>query len=498
MNDKWTRRAALIGGASVFGSAAIGEPLARSLRPQSRPQAGLGVRPVSRPSFADLIARSELGGTVGFVVRDVETGAEIANENGDLALPPASVTKAVTALYGLETLGPDYRFETKVLALGPVVDGVLDGDLLLAGGGDPQLSTDDLISLRSALLEQGLREVKGRFLVWGGAIDRIAEIEPSQLDHLGYNPSVGGLNLNYNRVHFEWERQGTGYRVQMDARGRTEVPLVKMARMEIVDRPGPVFAYEDGSGVDQWSVARSALNNEGSRWLPVRYPALYTGDVFRALAANESLTLQDPVQIPDSLSGEVLAANESPRLEDLLRRMLDKSTNLTAESVGLIASAHRSNARRGLRTSAFQMAAWARKKAGITPHFDDHSGLSDATRISASDMVELLRADGVQQRLYPILKGIPFLDEKGNLIPNYPAEVFAKTGTLNFVTTLAGYLRTNSGRTLAFAYFAADLEKREASKLSLAERPRGASSYNTRARLLQHGLLKQAVRFSTL
>ena len=301
-------------GASVFGSAAIGEPLARSLRPQSRPQAGLGVRPVSRPSFADLIARSELGGTVGFVVRDVETGAEIANENGDLALPPASVTKAVTALYGLETLGPDYRFETKILALRSVVDGVLDGDLLLAGGGDPQLSTDDLISLRSALLEQGLREVKGRFLVWGGAIDRIAEIEPSQLDHLGYNPSVGGLNLNYNRVHFEWERQGTGYRVQMDTAAGLKFLWSKWQGWKLLIGQVPCSLMKMGDGVDQWSVARSALNNEGSRWLPVRYPALYTGDVFRALAANESLTLQDPVQIPDQFEWRsFLAANESPR-----------------------------------------------------------------------------------------------------------------------------------------------------------------------------------------
>ena len=451
-----------------------------------------------RHSPRDLIARFELGGDVGFVVKDLETGHFLAREASDVLLPPASVTKAVTALYALEALGPSFQFETKLVATGTLVDGVLQGDLILVGSGDPRLLTDDLVVLRDTLKDIGIQRVAGRFLVWGGAIDRIEEIEPSQLDHLGYNPSVGGLNLNYNRVHFEWERQGSGYRVQMDARGRSDVPLVTMSRMQVVDRGAPVFAYQDGNGVDLWTVARSALNNSGSRWIPVRYPAIYTGDVFKALARSVDIALPDPILASAEPEGTTLAQVNSPLLANVMREMLDKSTNLTAEAAGLTASAKLSGSKRGLRTSAFQMSTWARDRAGIRAQFDDHSGLSDATRISAGDMVELLAADGVQATLDPILKDIPFLDDKGRPLYDYPAVVKAKTGTLNFVTTLAGYMQSTNGRNLAFAFFAADLERREAGKRSQAEQPSGAAYYNTRARLLQQSLLRHVDQIASV
>ena len=86
------------------------------------------------------------------------------------ALAPASVTKAVTALYALDTLGRGHRFATRLLAAGPVEDGVLRGDLVLAGGGDPTLDTDALADMAAGLKRAGVREVTGAFRVWGGAV----------------------------------------------------------------------------------------------------------------------------------------------------------------------------------------------------------------------------------------------------------------------------------------------------------------------------------------
>ncbi len=496
MGSKWTRRAALTAGLTVAGTALLATPPLTSLRPQSRPVAGLGVRPVARPDIAEIIRRSELGGAVGFVVRDLETGQVVSDANGTQSLPPASVTKAITSLYAIETMGPNFRYETKIYASGPIIDGVLEGDLILAGGADPTLDTKDLQGLRDTLISAGLIEVRGRFLVWGGAIQKITEIDPAQLDHLGYNPSVSGLNLNFNRVHFEWERQGTGYRVQMDARSTTEVPLVSMARMEIVDRGAPVFEYTGGDGTDRWTVARSALNSSGSRWLPVRFPALYAGDVFRVLCASQGLTLAEPASIESRPTGNVIATHQSAPLAEMMRRMLRFSTNLTAEAAGLTATSAQSGQHRGLRTSAFQMSQWVRERSGGAPSFDDHSGLSDASRISAGEMAQFLASPGVMDRLHPILKDIPFLDAKGNLDTDINAEVRAKTGTLNFVSTLAGYIKTRSGRDLSFAFFAADLEKRAQGKARGAERPAGSATYNTRAKLLQQTLLRRVVALS--
>lgn len=493
---KLSRRALLAGGVAAIGSAALGNPLDRSLRPRSRPIAGLGVKPVLRPDFADLIERAELSGTVAFVLRDLATGEVITDQAGGVPLPPASVTKALTALFAIETLGPAYRFTTTIYATGPIIDGVVEGDLVLAGGGDPRLDTDQLILLRDQIEARGITEVRGRLLVWGGALPKIEEIEPSQMDHLGYNPAISGLNLNFNRVHFEWERRGSSYRTQMDGRSETVVPLVDMSRVQLVDRNVPVFAYEGGVSSDRWTVARSALNNRGSRWLPVRHPALYTGDVFQALAAFKGLQLPEPELVMDLPEGEVVASLQSETLSELMRGMLKYSTNLTAEIAGLSATKSLTGHNMELQPSAQHMTGWLNERAGIDADFKDHSGLNDQTRITADSMTDFLMNDGVYDVLNPILKPIQLLDQNGDLVQGLDANVQAKTGTLNFVSTLAGYVQTASGRRFAFTFFAADVERREAGKRSGDELPTGALSYNTKAKKLQQTLLRHvATRF---
>ena len=485
----------LSGAASALASASFADAPLVSLRPVAR--TGVvdepipATRPQARPDTADLIAQAGLGGTVGFVVADADSGEVLESIDGDVPLPPASVTKSVTALYALDALGQDHRFVTRVLADGPIVDGVLEGNLILAGGGDPQLVTDDLATLAQSMKDSGLREVRGDFLIWGEALARVDEIDAQQLDHLGYNPAIAGLNLNFNRVHFEWKRQGADYTVTMDARSEKHRPPVTTSQMRIVDRQTPVYAYADGGGVDRWTVARRALNNFGSRWLPVRYPALYAGEVFAVFARAQGIVLGKPGLMADAPTGQEIARFEGEPLREVLRDMLRFSTNLTAEVSGLAASAARAGQNRGLRTSALGMTRWSELRAGIAPSFVDHSGLGDASRITANDMVALMTTRDVAPQLQPILKVIALTDQKGERVRDLSAEVRAKTGTLNFVSALAGYLTTGQGRRLSFAFFAADVDARERGKLTADEQPAGAASYNTKAKRLQQTLLQR-------
>ena len=492
-----TRRALLTGGVAFVAGAAVAAPQ-RTLRPVARAATSPdmaplppGVRPVVRKSAVDLIAAAGLAGQVGFVIADHATGEILEAVDSTTARPPASVTKALTTLYGLETLGPDHRFATRVLATGPINEGVLEGDLILAGGGDPTLLTDDLAALAGSTFAAGLRQVKGRLLVWGNALPGEREIEPGQLDQLDYNPSLGGLNLNFNRVFFEWARNGADYTVSMDARSDTRRPLVTVARMQVVDRSLPVYTYTEGRAVDEWTVAKGALGKAGSRWLPVRFPTLYAGEVFRTLAQDAGIALPAATEVQDLPEARELARFESVPLRDMLRTMLLYSTNLTAEVIGMAATAQQLGAPEVMRASAQRMAAWLTDRAGIAPELTDHSGLSDANRISAGDMVALLNAQGVEDRLHPLMKTIAMVDDARRAIPDFPASVQAKTGTLNFVSTLAGYLRTDTGRTLSFAIFALDPAAREASLSSLDEQPAGAAGFNGKAKRLQQDLLQR-------
>jgi len=323
--------------------------------------------------------------------------------------------------------------------------------------------------------------VRGDFYVWGGALPSVEEIDPAQLDHLGYNPAISGLNLNFNRVHFEWKRNGANYDIVMDARSTNFRPDVTVATMQVVDRGAPVFAYADDGDTDRWSVARSALNNEGSRWLPVRVPALYAGEVFATFARANGIVLKPAKRLTQAPDAAPLTQIESAPMNVILRDMLKYSTNLTAEVAGLSATKARTNAARGMRTSALGMSRWLGDR-NVNASFVDHSGLGDASRISAQDMVTLLTTQSVSDQLRPILKTVRLVDENRKALPETGAEVRAKTGTLNFVTTLSGYLRTAAGRDLAFAIFGADLEAREDGKRRGDETPAGSAVYNNRVK----------------
>ena len=488
MTIKLTRRALLTTAISSVATVAFAEAPLTSLRPVGH--AGSEV-PTAQIPASQIVADAGLGGVVGYVVSDLKTGEVLEEANADVALPPASVTKAVTTVYALEALGNDFTYRTRLLADGPIVDGVLNGNLILAGSGNPNLVTDDLVALVAAMQSAGLRQVNGGFHVWGEALPYLDEIDESQLDHLGYNPSISGLNLNFNRVHFEWKRANGAYSVTMDARSETERPAVYTSRMRVVDRRVPVYTYAKVGNVDEWTVARSALGDAGSRWLPVRNPRLYTGDVFQTLARAKGVVLANPEVIQTLPNAPELAGVDSISLREMMRNMLKFSTNLTAEAAGLLATAKRTGNVIGLRTSALGMSQWVNTKAGLTTAFADHSGLSDQSAISAGDMVRLLETNGTAAMLRPILKYIVMTNEERREIRNFPADVRAKTGTLNFVSSLAGYVQTPGGRDLAFTIFAAEPEARAAGKLLPDDQPPGAASWNRRAKRLQQRLLQR-------
>ena len=164
---------------------------------------------------AAILARSGLGAFTGFALVEVATGRPIEGHRADVGLPPASVAKILTALYALEALGPGYRFRTRVLGNGPIVAGVLQGDLVLEGGGDPVLDTDALGGLAQALAARGLTGATG-FGVAAGALPAVERIADDQPEEAGYNPAIAGLNLNFNRVRADLGagRGGAGARVR--------------------------------------------------------------------------------------------------------------------------------------------------------------------------------------------------------------------------------------------------------------------------------------------
>lgn len=475
--------------ASVLGAgAAEAAPPTASLRPVLR---GEDFFKRAVRSVKDIMRDAKLEGKVSFAVSDATSGLELETQDGVTGRPPASVAKAITALYALDALGAEHQFETQLMATGGVVDGMIMGDLLLVGGCDPTLDTDALATMAANLKAAGITGVKGGFKIYEAGLPVLARIDPKQPDQVGYNPGVSSLALNYNRVHFEWKRTNGKYAVTMQGRTEKYRPSVRVAVMQVRDRSTPIYTYEDRSGVDAWTVARGALGRNGARWLPVRKPGLYAGEVFQNLAGAQGIRLGAPKSVDALPVGEVLVRHQSPELLKILRDMLKWSTNLTAEMMGLAATTARGSKPDSLKMSAEQMSQWAQDNLGMeSVAMVDHSGLGDDSRVTAKDMVTaLLKVRG--EGLRDILKPIALRDAKRKVIKDHPIKVNAKTGTLNFVSALAGYLTGPDGTEMAFAIFAADESIRATLTRAERERPAGGVSWNRRAKRMQQQLIER-------
>jgi D-alanyl-D-alanine carboxypeptidase/D-alanyl-D-alanine-endopeptidase (penicillin-binding protein 4) len=483
-----TRRGLLAGLLSAAAWPAFAEAPVRSPIPPMRPLRTQGGAAVSAD---DLIAAAQLGGEVAFVVADARTGQIFEARQGGLALPPASTAKVITSLYALDRLGGGYRFATRLIATGPISGGKVQGDLILAGGGDPTLDTDDLGDMARALAAAGVKGVTGRFRVWAGALPYLPAIDETQPVWLGYNPAVSGLNLNFNRVNFVWKRTAKGYDIGMDARAERFAPLVTSARVAVAERDLPVYTYRGGK-VEEWTVARAALGRGGSRWLPVRRPELYAADVFQTLARAQGVPLPTPGTVDRLPGGQVIVSHQSDDLRVILRDMMKYSNNMMAEAVGMAASL-----RAGVGSHAGSgraMSDWAASVTGATHvRLFDHSGLAGASRIAPEDMVRALVTLGPGAGLRGLMKPVAIVDAKGRKVAGSPIRIDAKTGTLNFVSTLVGYVSGPGGRDLAFAIFTGDVARRDAVPDSQREQPPGVGAWVRRSKRLQQHLIERWV-----
>ena len=140
------------------------------------------------------------GAAIGFCLINAK-GETMLAEDADIAFIPASSLKTLTTATALEILGPDFRFATELKSAAPIKDGVIQGDLVIVGGGDPMLSMDDLIAWAADLKQRGLVRVTGGIRVDGSIFRGSLYGDFWNWGDIGngYGSGVAGLNLNHNR-----------------------------------------------------------------------------------------------------------------------------------------------------------------------------------------------------------------------------------------------------------------------------------------------------------
>ena len=406
----------------------------------------------------------------GIAVQSLDRRERLYTLNANTLLVPASVAKLVTVATAADAVGWDYRYTTTVRAAGPIVDGVLRGDLMVSGSGDPSISGragDDLSSWVEALKAAGIRRIEGRII---GDDDAIEEPRPQLAwawDDLGYPTGAlfGALNLAENRTTATitpGASSGTAATIAVDPRIQFRVISNRVA----TGAPGsPQLVWpEQRPGDPSLTIAGSipASAQPAALAIAVGNPTLWFANALKARFVRDGIEVSgDAVDIDDVSPKPALDAmtvvytHRSRPLSEIAQPLLKESINLYAEALMRLNAARdvfstNDAALDGLRK---RLDGWSIPSASY--QLVDGSGLSRRDAISAEALMAVLERMADPSSKSPFVTGLPIAGVDGSLstrMKGTAAEknVRAKTGTMSNIRTLAGYVTTRDGEHLAF------------------------------------------------
>lgn len=374
---------------------------------------------------------------------------------------PASVMKLFTTLAGLELLGPDFVWRTQVLTDGPVQAGVLQGQLVLRGGGDPKLVVERAQALVEQIRVAGVREVRGDIVLDRSVFEVPPRSEAFDDEPLRpYNVAPDGLLMNFRSVIYTFSPDAASGR----ARVRTEPPLAGLqAPAEVALTAGPCNDWRGGLRADfgsglQPRFAGGYPGSCGERYWPVAFASAdsYAPRMVEALWRQAGGQLSGQVRwgsVP--AQARPLLSFASLPLREVIADINKMSNNVMAQQLFLTLSAELGAPGRWS-ASRLRVGQWWRQRfAGLPePVLDNGSGLSREERSTARSLTALLR-QGRQGPLGPAFTeslGIAGVDgtvqRLAERLPQSPllGRAWLKTGSLRDVASVAGYVQGESGR----------------------------------------------------
>lgn len=418
----------------------------------------------------------------GIAVVSLDSGRALYTHRADRLLQPASTAKLFTAALGLSALGPDYRIPTRLLGSGDIRGDRLHGDLVLYGMGDPTLgtpgsNTDWADQLASQLAAHGIRHVHG---------DLVA-------DDSYFRGPLAGSGWEANDLQSWFAVPASALSVQENIVTVTVAPGMAVGRPAIIGLDPPdtgmllkhqlsTTARNTHSDINLYrapgSNTLSAFGNIAERSpaqhfrLAVTDPAQLAGRQLLQALARRHIRLdgklrvlhwpQDDAKLLERAT--VLGEVRSPPLGDMLQRGLKRSQNLYLQnlllSVGVQAQAAAtstgfvSTESRGIEALHDWLA-----RIGIAPSSSliaEGSGLARRNLATPNALVRLLTYMAVQPYAATWRDALPIAGVDGTLAwrMRHTAaanNVHAKTGSMDYVQCLAGYVTTAAGERLAFA-----------------------------------------------
>lgn len=409
-----------------------------------------------------------VSGDWGVFAWSVDRGVPLIAIRAEEPMSPASNNKVFTSIWALDLLGPDHRFATELLLSGSVSGGVLQGDVVLRGAGDPAFgypeyetqAMDPLRRMAERLRAMGIRSVQGNVVGDPSAFDSVL-VGPSWPNDTGggaayYAPRVSGLAFQRNVVYVKPAPVGGRIEITLD-------PPVDVIPVTSTARPGSGRAWAVREPNEDTIQVRGAISARGNHRFPVGVsnPALLAAGALRQalLEAGIQVTGGATVGVTPE-SAEVVHRHYSIPLGAMIPKLNQESDNFFAEHLWKAAVREAigvGSYARGGSASALHFMRVTGMPAGQLYQFDG-SGLSRDNRASAASLVRaLVYAHGQPYSDLFHRSMAVAADRDGTLRRLFngsaaAGNLHAKTGYINGVRALSGYVRAANGELIAFSF----------------------------------------------
>jgi len=406
--------------------------------------------------------------SLSIFAQDLDSGEVLLRWREEEARNPASTIKLLTTLVALDKLGPSHRWKTDVYLRGKLTGDRLDGDLLLKGYGDPFLVTERVWQLLRTIRRMGIREITGDLLIDDSYFD-VGDYDPGAFDKQplrAYNVAPNALLMNFKvvRYWFEPDPGSGGVKVQLDPSlenltVRNRLGLVA-GRCRGYQRGITISSNEDVDEVTfsgafpdrckRYALDRAALpHNEfvygmfKSLWRELG--GQFDGD-WRNVAADSI--------IPDD--AEPFLSFDSLPLNEMIARVNKHSNNVMARQLVYTLSAEVNGPPGTEEGGRDVIAQWLTDNnlESCKCAIENGAGLSRDSRLAAVDMGSLLRFAWQQPYMPEYLASMSISGLDGTLRRRFKGspligKAHLKTGSMDHVAAIAGYLQSRSGRRLA-------------------------------------------------
>ncbi len=401
---------------------------------------------------------------VGILVSEIGKPSPLLAHGEMRSLNPASVMKLVTTLAALDTLGPAHTFKTRVLLDGALEDGILRGNLVLRGGGDPALTLERFWLLLREIRLLGIREIHGNVIL-DNQYYQLDPIDPAAFDHTPlkpYNAPPSALLVNYNTLQLRIAVSENGI-VATLAPAATEVMSGLIIQIQGSNAPcngwrgNLIISQLDENLVLSGEYPR-ACGNQGIA-LNLLSPELTVAAIFNAIwkELGGRLAGRVLVGIPeasvDKPAPRLLLEYESPPLAQLIRDINKHSNNVMAKMLFLNFGATRLGPPATWEKSGRALRTWVQERGFDMPELvlDNGSGLSRIERISATSLAQLLNYAATGPAYYEFAASLPAMGLEGTQKARMNGSLsvgnaWLKSGTLNGARNLAGYVLGPDGR----------------------------------------------------